>query len=176
MYQNNRFCGNRGPSKIRLLQFFEVLLIHFIDAICISWTVFIEFINLPNKCHLNLPITKAKQEKKRKSILLTIIVFIWCVFYWRPERNQYGKNFYQFHSFHLQLPSPMSRNGYCDLCAPAKWMSYHKPNKFRNHTHIKVFIEVRESNSQNCFDQTRLKKFSSRPWCKSVIVKMYNIQ
>ena len=43
----------------------------------------------------------------------------------------------------------MSRNGYCDMCAPAKWISYTKPYKFRNHSHIKVFIEVREIDLQS---------------------------
>ena len=34
LHQNNHFLGNGWPSKIRLLQSYEVLWIHVIDAIC----------------------------------------------------------------------------------------------------------------------------------------------
>ena len=36
LYQNNRFLWNGWPSNIRLLQSYEVLWTHVIDAICIK--------------------------------------------------------------------------------------------------------------------------------------------
>ena len=37
LYEKIRFLGGDGPSKIRLLQSYEVFWIHVIDAICSTW-------------------------------------------------------------------------------------------------------------------------------------------